>query len=107
MMNYKDMGSRIRAVRRQHSLTQEHLAEKVGISASFLGHIERGTRVASLETLVALCNVLNVAPEYLLQASLTSYDQRMPEGLSDNDRSRLRQFLRLAQDTIANWDESE
>ena len=104
-MNYKDMGSRIRAVRRQHSLTQEHLAEKVGISASFLGHIERGTRVASLETLVALCNVLEVAPEYLLRASLTTYDPQMPENLSDNQRARLSEFLRLAQDTVANWEE--
>ena len=104
-MDYKDMGSRIRAVRRQQSLTQEHLAEMVGISASFLGHIERGTRVASLETLVALCNELNVAPEYLLRASLTRYEQRMPEGLSDHDRTKLREFLRLAQDTVAGWEE--
>ena len=104
-MDYKDFGSRVRAVRRQQSLTQEHLAEAVGISASFLGHIERGTRVASLETLVALCNALSVAPEYLLRASLTSYDQRMPEGLSDNERSKLREFLRLAQDTVAKWDD--
>ena len=104
-MDYKDLGSRIRAVRRQQSMTQEHLAEKVGISASFLGHIERGTRVASLETLVLLCNVLNVTPEYLLRASLTNYDRRMPEGLSNQERNRLREFLRLAQDTVSGWDE--
>ena len=81
-MDYKDLGNRVRTVRRQQSLTQEQLAEKVGISASFLGHIERGTRVASLETLVAICNTLNVTPEYLLSASLHTFDQRMPEGLS-------------------------
>lgn len=104
-MDYKDMGSRIRAVRRQQSLTQEHLAEKIGISASFLGHIERGTRVASLETLVALCNELNVAPEYLLRASLTSYDQRMPEGLSDQERMKLREFLQWAQETVRGMEE--
>lgn len=104
-MDYKDLGSRIRAVRRQQSLTQEHLAEKVGISASFLGHIERGTRVASLETLVSLCNVLNVAPEYLLRASLTNYTEPMPEGLSNSQKTQLREFLRLAQDTVANWDD--
>ena len=104
-MDYKDLGSRIRVVRRQKSMTQEQLAEKVGISASFLGHIERGTRVASLETLVLLCNVLNVTPEYLLRASLTNYDRRMPEGLSNQERNRLREFLRLAQDTVSGWDE--
>ena len=104
MMNYQDLGFRIRQIRRQQSLTQEHLAEKVGISASFLGHIERGTRVASLETLVALCNVLNVTPEYLLRASLNVYAPPMPEGLTESERLRLREFLRLAQDTVENWD---
>ena len=103
-MDYKDLGNRVRTVRRQQSLTQEQLAEKVGISASFLGHIERGNRVASLETLVAICNTLNVTPEYLLSASLHTFDQRMPEGLSEHDRSKLSEFLRLAQDTVRNWD---
>ena len=65
-MNYRDMGMRIRTIRRQRGLTQEELAEQVGISASFLGHLERGTRVASLETLVTLCNTLDVNPDYLL-----------------------------------------
>lgn len=102
-MDYQDLGSQIRAARRQQSLTQEALAERVGISASFLGHIERGTRVASLETLVALCNELNVTPQYLLRASLTSYNPRTPEGLSDRTRNRLTTFLRLAEDTVNNW----
>ena len=104
-MNYKDLGTRIRTIRRQQSLTQEHLAEKIGISASFLGHIERGTRVASLETLVALCNELDVSPEYLLRASLTSYDPRMPEGLSNQERMKLRELLEWATDTVRGMDE--
>ena len=102
-MDYKDLGARVRTIRRQQSLTQEELAEKVGISASFLGHIERGTRVASLETLVSLCNVMNTTPEYLLSASLHNFDRSMPEGLSDNERAKLSEFLRLAQDTVRNW----
>ncbi|MBQ8200586.1 MAG: helix-turn-helix transcriptional regulator [Clostridia bacterium] len=104
-VDYKDLGNRIRALRRQMSLTQEELAEQVGISASFLGHIERGSRVASLETLVGLCNVLKVTPEYLLAASLHLYDAHMPSGMSQVDRNRLSEFLRLAQDTISNWND--
>ena len=102
-MDYKDLGSRVRAARRKNGLTQEKLAEKVGISPSFLGHIERGTRVASLETLVALCNELQVTPEYLLAASLHSFDHSMPEGLTEEERAKLSEFLRMAQDTVRNW----
>lgn len=104
-IDYKDLGKRIREVRRQLSLTQETLSEQVGISASFLGHIERGSRVASLETLVSLCNVLQVTPQYLLSASLTTYEPHMPSGLTAENRSKLSEFLRLAQDTLDNWNE--
>lgn len=102
-MDYKDLGARVRAARRQQGLTQEKLADLAGISASFLGHIERGSRVASLETLVDLCNAMNVTPEYLLASSLHKFDSAMPEGLSEGERVKLNEFLRLAQDTLKNW----
>lgn len=102
-MDYQDMGMRVRTLRRQMGITQEVLAEKVGISASFLGHIERGTRVASLETLVALCNTLNTTPEYLLSASLDNSMYQMPTGFSDGDRTKLSHFLRMAEATVLGW----
>lgn len=37
------------------------------MSIPFIGHIERGTRAPSLESLLTLCNVLRVTPNYLLQ----------------------------------------
>ena len=105
MVNYKDFGGRVRTLRRQMNLTQEELAEQTGISHSFMGHIERGTRVASLETLVALCNALHTSPQYLLGASLNLFEDHMPAGISQEERERLGQFLRLAQDTLTNWDD--
>lgn len=69
-MDYTALGNRIEKLRRQRRLTQEQLAEQAGISAAFMGHIERGTRVASLATLVAICNALEASPEYLLCDSL-------------------------------------
>lgn len=50
-VNYQDLGLRVRDARKAKHLTQEQLAEKVGISSSFMGHIERGTRIASIESL--------------------------------------------------------
>ncbi len=64
-MDYAAMGQRIKQARKARHLTQEQLAEVCGLSASFLGHIERGTRKASLETLYALCETLQVSADYL------------------------------------------
>ncbi len=106
MVDYKDLGMRIRLARRKQSLTQEQLAEQVGISASFMGHIERGSRIASLETLISLCNALRVSPQYLLCASLQAdYSDSMPPEITPEQRLRLSSFLRMAQDTIDNWGE--
>lgn len=71
-MDYHDMGLRVRALRKKQHITQETLAERLDISPSFLGHIERDTRAASLETLVKLCRVLNTEPNYLLASSIDS-----------------------------------
>lgn len=102
-MNYKDLGSRIRNKRKQAGMTQEQLAEKLHISASYMGHIERGTRVPSLETLVMLCNELSVTPDFLLSASLRNFDRAMPEALDADERRKLRDLLSFAQQTIHNW----
>ena len=66
-MNYEALGKRIRAQRKISHMTQEQLAEQAGISLSFLGHIERGTRKASLDTLVGIANALKISTDILLQ----------------------------------------
>ena len=69
-MLYEDLGRRVKQQRKLAQMTQEKLAEKAGISFAFVGHIERGTRKASLETLVKLANALKISPNILLQDSL-------------------------------------
>jgi len=69
-MNHAAMGERIKAKRKELHLTQEQLANQAGITAAFIGHIERGTRVASIDTLYELCKALNVSADYLLGLSL-------------------------------------
>ena len=101
-----ELGKNICDLRREKGITQEELAEKAGISTSFLGHIERGSRIASLETLVALCNILKTTPQYLLGASLDDdLTPHLPADFSPEQRSKLSAFLRVAQDTIENWKE--
>lgn len=102
-MDYQDLGRRVRTIRRQMGFTQEELAEKLGISPSFLGHIERGSRTASLETLVGLCNELCISPVYLLQASLRNNGDsyRIPDGLSHDERIALSRFLHLAEEAVS------
>ena len=78
-MNWTDLGLRARSRRRQLGLTQAQTAERAGLSPSYIAHLEHGTRFASLETFVALCNALALSPEILLRGSLAAPCRTMPE----------------------------
>lgn len=65
-IDYGEIGKRIRQVRKMRGWSQDELAKKSGISMSFLGHIERGTRIMSLETFTNICTVLHAGADELL-----------------------------------------
>ena len=65
-LDYGKMGMRIRQVRRARGWSQSELAEKCGISMSFLGHIERGSRIMSMETFANICTALDSGADELL-----------------------------------------
>lgn len=65
-LDYEKIGVRIRQVRRVKGWSQDELAQKCGISMSFLGHIERGTKIMSLDTFIRICNVLGASADGLL-----------------------------------------
>ena len=103
-MDYVDLGKRIRKQRIYLKWTQEELAHAIGVSTSFVGHIERGTRKASLETLVLLANSMRVSVDYLLEGSLTRLDDRIiPSDLSANQRSVMEEILAVMQKQLKNW----
>ncbi len=56
----KALGSRIQRVRKKTNLTQEDVAEKVGISRAYMGYIEQGRYSASLEVIEKIARVLKV-----------------------------------------------
>lgn len=66
-IDYKGIGKRIRIRRKQLGFTQEVLAEKVDISPSYMGEIERGTSICSLAVLVNIATVLELNLDTLIK----------------------------------------
>lgn len=65
-MDYQLLGRRIHELRMQRGWTLQDLAREAKLSLSFMGHIERGTRKPSLETIVRLAQVFGVSIDSLL-----------------------------------------
>lgn len=57
---------RVRKLRKSARLSLEQAAERGDITANFWGDVERGKKVPSLDTIVAMAKGLNLSPRILL-----------------------------------------
>lgn len=80
-MDYFSIGANVRAARHSQGLTLEALAELANIGANFLGKIERGTSIPSLETIVKLANALHTSLDALLYPALQVHAGALPQTL--------------------------
>lgn len=66
---YIDIGLKIALYRRKNGMTQEQLAEEMGISPGYLSQVETSSVVqpVSLKTLFAAADILGVPPSKLLE----------------------------------------
>ena len=66
-MKMETIGANIRKVRRQKKMRQEDLAEKAELTPNYIGAIERGEKIPSLEALVAIMNALGTSANIIFQ----------------------------------------
>ena len=63
---YESIGRNIKKYRQQKKLRQEDLAERAGLSTNYVGMVERGEKIPSLETFITILNVLEVSADVVL-----------------------------------------
>ncbi len=94
IVNYQELGKRIKKLRLEKKITQEKLAETVNISNSHMSHIETGITKASLEAIVSIANALCTTTDQLLCDSLVSsksiYENELTGILSDCEIEEIR-----------------
>jgi transcriptional regulator with XRE-family HTH domain len=59
-------GAIVRALREERDLTQDQLAERAGVSATYIGFIERGDNVPTLTIILQIASALKVRSSELL-----------------------------------------
>ncbi|MCI9462526.1 MAG: helix-turn-helix transcriptional regulator [Lachnospiraceae bacterium] len=79
-MDWRSIGENIRKKRLAKSWKQATLAEKVDLSNSYIGMIERGEKMPKLETFVHITNALDTTSDEILEGVLNrGYEIRMSE----------------------------
>ncbi len=57
---YKKLGLNIKKLRNQRNLTQQQLADKIGIGLNFMGKIEVAFSRPSMDTIIKIADALNI-----------------------------------------------
>ena len=65
----EQMGKRIFLKRKSMKLTQEQLAEQVGVSTQMISNLECGKKAIRPENLVKICSILGMSADYVLTGS--------------------------------------
>lgn len=89
MIDLKTIGQNIRQERKRQLLTIERLAEMAQITDNFLGKIERGEGMPSLQTIDSIAWALNVSIDFLLGNPEQNIDYKYINSLMEiNDLSQ-------------------
>ncbi len=97
-LDYAALGKRIRLMRKKKQMTQECLAERVGIETSNISHIERAASKVALGTLVKIANVLQCSVDDLLCDSILCEREAFENQLIEISRDCTPKELRLLTD---------
>lgn len=99
-MKLDTIGKNIRKFREIKKLRQEDLAEKTYLTTNYIGMIERGEKIPSLETFINILNSLGVSADMVLSDVLdngyTVKDSLLNEKLEKlvpEDRNRIYEVI--------------
>ena len=90
-----DIGERLRSIREGMNMTREQFSEKIDITDSFLGQIERGERSLSVKTLKKVVKYTGVSADYLLFGNNSQNDtiQKINNILTVNSNNLTSDFI--------------
>lgn len=70
----KILGEIFKEYRLKSGLTQEKIAEKLGISVKYISRIENGTGGVKVETLINYINILGISPNIIFDKLIVNED---------------------------------
>lgn len=95
------IGTRIAEIRRQHKVTQEALADMLGVSPKHISHVENATSCLSLKNIIRFCTIFDCSMDYIIfgkqnNAALSKLPDEIVKILNtgnDEDIARLNRYL--------------
>ena len=106
MIDYVEIGKKIKQKRKEKKYTQSELGEKVNVSTVYISYIENGKEEISLNKLAEIASVLDTNIEYFITGTLIdseSYNYiklnelaKLINDISEDNLKTLSDFIEIA-----------
>ena len=93
MVNF---GSKVKELRLEKGLTQQQLANLLGVAISAISSYESGSRYPSYEVLISIARIFHVSTDYLL--GLDKLNTVDVSGLEDKEVAVILQMIEVLRD---------
>ncbi len=95
-----ESGKRIKGLREKKGLTQEAMAELIGMSQKTITAIEKGKRGASIDTLTSISEILDTSLDYIVSGWITY--EAISKVLQDLDEEKQNIALKILKGILEN-----
>lgn len=99
-MDKTAFGLRIREARQAKGCSRQILAKKAGTGEVYLGEIERGLKMPSLNTFLRIVEALDISADYLLRDELTSGKEYIHDEITQKLRNLTPKQRKAAADIL-------
>ena len=94
MIDYASIGQKVKQIRLGKGVTQEQLAEAVGVGVTHISHLETGSGTVSLKVFLAIVNYLECSADEILCKEITTarpiVDSWLTELVADCDQTEVK-----------------
>ncbi|MGN0622237.1 MAG: helix-turn-helix domain-containing protein [Porcipelethomonas sp.] len=91
VFDFRTIGNKLLAIRKKAGLTQSEVAEAANLSDRTYADIERGTVNMRIETILKICNALQITPDVILTEENPVFSNRQDELLEQLDKCSAQQ----------------
>ena len=101
MIDYASIGQKVKQIRLGKGVTQEQLAEAVGVGVTHISHLETGSGTVSLKVFLAIVNYLECSADEILCKEITTarpiVNSWLTELVADSDQTE----VKIIADTVS------
>lgn len=100
MYNIKESGARIKELRLKKRVTQEQVANDLGVTVETVSRIERGVRGTSIDLMSIIASYFDATIDFLVDGKVMNDSDKLFEGLNDIKRAKVLAIMKSVIENI-------